>query len=534
MDPDGVVQLHNAAAVRAPGPRAHRDRAGALAAADARGSRPSPTPSTATAPRKASACWRCSSRDVQYAGADGIVAIARDVTTEQRRIEELTSFAAVAAHDLKSPLAAVQGWIEVAEDALDNDTDHRRRRPSSAGAVPRTGCRARSTTGSPTTWPARGRCSPRPWRCSRSLDSIVATYPGGDFLVETPDSVRADPTLLRHLLVNLVGNAVKYTRPGEKPIVTIRSFATKDRNWVRIYVVDAGIGIPEGEESDDLRAVPPRRRRGRHLRRLGARARPGQADRPAARRDDQRRAQRGPRQHLHGHAPPRLSASSRVLERTPVPRKTGHSATRDPYALTQGMGETCDRVEAAPTAPPHSGEGAAAAFSGRRCSRSSCSPPPATWSAPYVGLDSRDVDPRIAEVWPPGGVGFVLLTTVWLVGRRAIARDDGLHAGHLRDHGRADGATTSRRRSWMGLLAVTQSALMVWLYRRSLRPSRLGPGVAPGHRRPALLRRRRPRCSSGSWAASRSSTPATRSPGCWSGGCCATRCSASSARRRSW
>ena len=45
------------------------------------------------------------------------MAIVRDVTTEQRRIEELASFAAVAAHDLKSPLAAVQGWIEVAEDA---------------------------------------------------------------------------------------------------------------------------------------------------------------------------------------------------------------------------------------------------------------------------------------------------------------------------------------------------------------------------------------------------------------------------------
>ena len=27
--------------------------------------------------------------------------------------------------------------------------------------------------------------------------------------------------------------------------------------------------------------------------------------------------------------------------------------------------------------------------------------------APYLGLGSFDVDPRIAEVWPPGGVGFV-------------------------------------------------------------------------------------------------------------------------------
>src|SRR3954464_15789174 len=42
-------------------------------------------------------------------------------------------------------------------------------------------------------------------------------------------------------------------------------------------------------------------------------------------------------------------------------------------------------------------------------------------AAPYLGMSSFDVDPRIAEVWPPGGVGFVLLTTVWFLGTRAIA-----------------------------------------------------------------------------------------------------------------
>src|ERR1700710_623028 len=40
--------------------------------------------------------------------------------------------------------------------------------------------------------------------------------------------------------------------------------------------------------------------------------------------------------------------------------------------------------------------------------------------APYLGLSSFDVSPRIAEVWPPGGVGFVLLTTVWGLGRRVV------------------------------------------------------------------------------------------------------------------
>ncbi len=41
--------------------------------------------------------------------------------------------------------------------------------------------------------------------------------------------------------------------------------------------------------------------------------------------------------------------------------------------------------------------------------------------APFLGLDSFDVDPRIAEVWPPGGVGFVLLTVVWHAGRKVVA-----------------------------------------------------------------------------------------------------------------
>ena len=84
---------------------------------------------------------------MQYAGSDSVVAIVRDVTTEQRRIEELASFAAVAAHDLKSPLAAVQGWIEVAEDAVGADPTWPARGARARPRTPPTGCRARSRTG---------------------------------------------------------------------------------------------------------------------------------------------------------------------------------------------------------------------------------------------------------------------------------------------------------------------------------------------------------------------------------------------------
>ena len=247
MDPHGVVQLHNGAAVELLG----HERLDLEPVRWLRRMREEET-FTYTFNRDGSEdgfrVLAVQLADVQYAGADGIVAIARDVTSEQRRIEELTSFAAVAAHDLKSPLAAVQGWIEVAEDALGNDTI------TASQALERGRSAADRMSREIDDWltynvAREGAVQPETVALQPVVDSIVATYPGGDFLVETPDSVRADPTLLRHLLVNLVGNAVKYTRPGEKPIVTIRSFATRDRNWVRLYVVDAGIGIPEGEES---------------------------------------------------------------------------------------------------------------------------------------------------------------------------------------------------------------------------------------------------------------------------------------------
>ncbi len=185
---------------------------------------------------------------VTYAGSDGVVAIVRDVTTEQRRIEELASFAAVAAHDLKSPLAAVQGWIEVAEDALDTDLT------MSRDALERGRHATDRMAGEIEDWltynvAREGTLQPEPIELQPVLDALVKSYPGVDFVVRTPDTVMADRTLLQHLLVNLLGNAVKYTHPGERPSVTVRSFSGGDRGWVRLYVVDTGIGVPEGEEA---------------------------------------------------------------------------------------------------------------------------------------------------------------------------------------------------------------------------------------------------------------------------------------------
>lgn len=57
--------------------------------------------------------------------------------------------------------------------------------------------------------------------------------------------VEADPRMLNHILVNLLGNAAKFA-PGETA-VTIRG--TEGADGVRLMVLDEGPGVPAGDEA---------------------------------------------------------------------------------------------------------------------------------------------------------------------------------------------------------------------------------------------------------------------------------------------
>jgi signal transduction histidine kinase len=59
-------------------------------------------------------------------------------------------------------------------------------------------------------------------------------------------AVRGDHGMLRRLMENLLGNAVKYVRPGEPARVHITAGAAAD-GFVRIEVTDEGVGIPDGQ-----------------------------------------------------------------------------------------------------------------------------------------------------------------------------------------------------------------------------------------------------------------------------------------------
>jgi len=59
-----------------------------------------------------------------------------------------------------------------------------------------------------------------------------------------PDKVLGDPTRLRQVLVNLVGNAIKFTQGGEVLVRVRPESQVDDRLLLHITVSDTGIGIP--------------------------------------------------------------------------------------------------------------------------------------------------------------------------------------------------------------------------------------------------------------------------------------------------
>ena len=80
----------------------------------------------------------------------------------------------------------------------------------------------------------------RPIADGKRLRIGIATAPG------TPRTLIIDPTRLRQILLNLLGNAVKFTEQGT---IELRLLRAADGTAVRIEVADRGPGIPASQRS---------------------------------------------------------------------------------------------------------------------------------------------------------------------------------------------------------------------------------------------------------------------------------------------
>jgi len=60
---------------------------------------------------------------------------------------------------------------------------------------------------------------------------------------QTPYSLHGDVQHIRQVLINLIGNAIKFTEHGRVDVY-VRPFTQRMQSWLRFEVVDSGIGIP--------------------------------------------------------------------------------------------------------------------------------------------------------------------------------------------------------------------------------------------------------------------------------------------------
>jgi PAS domain S-box-containing protein len=62
---------------------------------------------------------------------------------------------------------------------------------------------------------------------------------------DVPDPLVGDPKRLRQILVNLLGNAVKFTERGEVVLEVVRESISGDEAVLEFTVIDTGVGVPE-------------------------------------------------------------------------------------------------------------------------------------------------------------------------------------------------------------------------------------------------------------------------------------------------
>ncbi len=68
------------------------------------------------------------------------------------------------------------------------------------------------------------------------------------FDTEIPSRIISDPTRIRQILINIIGNAIKFTEEGGVTIVITSALLPNDRSEIKFSVGDTGIGISDEEK----------------------------------------------------------------------------------------------------------------------------------------------------------------------------------------------------------------------------------------------------------------------------------------------
>lgn len=176
----------------------------------------------------------------------------RRITRELGRSNEsLAQFAGQVSHDLRTPLTALAGFLELAADSPELVDA-----PRAASALSRAEAATARMSALVEDLLDYARIGGRPSRRPVDLADVVAdvvddldaqvAVTGASLEVDPLPVVPGDPTLLRALLQNLLSNALKFgAAGGRSPRVEVRCDEL-DGGW-RVRVEDDGPGVPEAE-----------------------------------------------------------------------------------------------------------------------------------------------------------------------------------------------------------------------------------------------------------------------------------------------
>ena len=200
-----------------------------------------------------------------------------------------SEFLANISHELRTPLNAIVGFVELLKDGVYGDLSPRQVPPVDRIAASATHLRhlvdqvldiAKIAAGRLEVHPETIVLRPFVLNIASELESLVNER-GLSFSIAVGASlprVRTDPTHLRQILVNLIGNAVKYTpqggvavrarlvsgpAPGHAPAAThthgrrrtpedpvlVAQSPDARRAWVALQVVDTGVGIAPADQA---------------------------------------------------------------------------------------------------------------------------------------------------------------------------------------------------------------------------------------------------------------------------------------------
>lgn len=193
-----------------------------------------------------------------------------------------SEFLANISHELRTPLNAIVGFVELLKDGVYGELSPRQVPPVDRIAASATHLRhlvdqvldiAKIAAGRLEVHPETLVLRPFVLNIASELESLVNER-GLSFSIAVGASlprVRTDPTHLRQILVNLIGNAVKYTPAGgvavrarlvgvppggphgrrptpDDPVLASRSPDPR-QVWIALQVVDTGVGIAPADQT---------------------------------------------------------------------------------------------------------------------------------------------------------------------------------------------------------------------------------------------------------------------------------------------